>query len=340
VDLRQVLEAGEPRTWEGRSRAGGDSEVLRTAQVLPTVAAIRMAFDWQRPSPDGDGDGLADALDRCPAQREDRDGFEDADGCPDPDDDGDGACDAWIADGGFSERFAGRCRGRDACPAQREDRDGFEDTDGCSDPDNDRDGICDRLGMEGDASGCTGEDRCPLQTEDRDGFQDDDGCLDPDDDGDGVPDGRDACPHGRFEELPPGPDGCPLAPPAPVASPDSSASVQPFPRWILRFDPGSDSLDFRADSLLGSIRQVLVAWPDATVDLVGHTDRRGEAEYNQDLSERRARRVLEALVARGIEASRCRAAGRGFADPESLNFDELGRERNRRVEVSVRGRTP
>ena len=68
------------------------------------------------PRGDLDGDGVVDAVDRCPTVAEDLDGFDDADGCPDLDDDGDGIPDAV-----------------DRCPHQAEDVDGWEDEDGCPD---------------------------------------------------------------------------------------------------------------------------------------------------------------------------------------------------------------
>ena len=98
---------------------------------------------------DRDGDGITDANDRCPDEPEDRDGFQDADGCPDPDNDQDGIVDV-----------------TDKCPNEPEDRDGFQDDDGCPDPDNDQDGIPDAA------------DKCPNEPETRNGFQDDDGCPD------------------------------------------------------------------------------------------------------------------------------------------------------------------
>jgi OOP family OmpA-OmpF porin len=133
---------------------------------------------------DADSDGIADALDRCPRQPEDLDGFEDGDGCPDLDNDRDGTPDA-----------------ADRCPDDAEDRDGFEDEDGCPDLDNDVDGIADAI------------DRCPGEPEDRDGFHDDDGCPDPDNDNDGLPDAIDRCPNdpetfNAFEDE----DGCPDVP--------------------------------------------------------------------------------------------------------------------------------
>jgi outer membrane protein OmpA-like peptidoglycan-associated protein len=98
---------------------------------------------------DKDGDGIPDDIDQCPDVAEDKDGFEDADGCPDYDNDKDGIYDA-----------------QDQCPNDPEDRDGFQDEDGCPDPDNDKDGIPDV------------SDQCPNQPEVRNGFKDEDGCPD------------------------------------------------------------------------------------------------------------------------------------------------------------------
>jgi hypothetical protein len=115
-----------------------------------TVApAARRELDIARVVVDSDHDGVSDDLDRCPTQPEDKDGFQDADGCPDPDNDGDGIPDA-----------------QDKCPNEPEDKDGFQDADGCPDPDNDSDGIPDL------------RDRCPNEPETINGFEDEDGCPD------------------------------------------------------------------------------------------------------------------------------------------------------------------
>jgi OmpA-OmpF porin, OOP family len=100
-------------------------------------------------STDRDGDGIPDEVDQCPDVPEDKDGFEDQDGCPDYDNDKDGIYDA-----------------QDQCPDQPEDRDGFQDLDGCPDFDNDKDGIADSL------------DKCPNQPETYNGYKDEDGCPD------------------------------------------------------------------------------------------------------------------------------------------------------------------
>ena len=92
------------------------------------------------PPPDADHDGILDAVDKCPNDPEDKDGFEDKDGCPDLDNDKDGLKDS-----------------EDGCPNEPEDRDGFKDADGCPEPDNDGDGLLDTV------------DKCPFEAEDEPG---------------------------------------------------------------------------------------------------------------------------------------------------------------------------
>lgn len=98
---------------------------------------------------DKDGDGIPDDVDQCPDVAEDKDGFEDIDGCPDYDNDKDGIYDA-----------------QDQCPNQPEDRDGFQDVDGCPELDNDKDGILDV------------SDACVNNPETMNGYKDTDGCPD------------------------------------------------------------------------------------------------------------------------------------------------------------------
>jgi len=158
-------------------------------QVVASVA-------WAPRIHDKDRDGVPDEVDQCPELAEDRDGFEDADGCPDWDNDDDGVADA-----------------DDRCPSEKEDIDGFQDADGCPDPDNDKDGILDQQDAcpnepgpkraNPKTNGCPDKDndgvpdkldKCPDEPEDIDGFEDADGCPDPDNDKDGVPDAEDVCP--------------------------------------------------------------------------------------------------------------------------------------------------
>lgn len=131
-----------------------DFEILASVYLeLGRRGAVVEAEPEPEPEPvvekDSDGDGLLDGVDRCPTDPEDKDEFEDSDGCPDPDNDGDR-----IADGD------------DGCPLDAEDMDAFEDDNGCPDPDNDADGIADA------------SDGCPLEPETVNGFEDDNGCPD------------------------------------------------------------------------------------------------------------------------------------------------------------------
>jgi OOP family OmpA-OmpF porin len=183
---------------------------LNTAVGNPAVRPV-LGFAWAPRFLDADGDGVEDDADECPELAEDKDGFEDQDGCPDFDDDDDGVPDE-----------------TDKCPKEKEDADGFQDDDGCPDPDNDGDGILDAVDAcpneKGPATapkpGCPDldpdrdgvlapADKCPDAKEDFDGFQDGDGCPDPDNDGDGVLDGVDACPTEKGEpNLAPELNGC------------------------------------------------------------------------------------------------------------------------------------
>jgi outer membrane protein OmpA-like peptidoglycan-associated protein len=93
---------------------------------------------------DTDGDGIPDVSDLCPTVPEDKDGFQDEDGCPDLDNDQDGIPDTL-----------------DKCPNEPEDKDGFEDEDGCPDLDNDQDGIPDAEDLCPNEPGPPEEKGCP-----------------------------------------------------------------------------------------------------------------------------------------------------------------------------------
>jgi outer membrane protein OmpA-like peptidoglycan-associated protein len=119
------------------------------ARVVAQLGYLSAPKDKPKAAPaptDRDGDGILDRDDRCPDVAEDRDGFDDTDGCPDLDNDQDGVLDA-----------------DDVCRDQPEDRDGFEDTDGCPDPDNDADGVLDADDACPSVKGPATERGCPLK---------------------------------------------------------------------------------------------------------------------------------------------------------------------------------
>jgi outer membrane protein OmpA-like peptidoglycan-associated protein len=74
--------------------------------------------------------------------------------------------------------------------------------------------------------------------------------------------------------------------------------------------------------------------PDVVV--IGHTDRVGNAQFNDRLSLQRAERVRGELVGLGIQTARIQTAGRGEREPLVLTDDEIPEPRNRRVEINVR----
>ncbi|WP_284668648.1 Ig-like domain-containing protein [Myxococcus sp. SDU36] len=260
---------------------------------------------------DTDGDGILDIHDACPTEPEDKDGFQDEDGCPDPDNDADGIPDT-----------------ADACPNEPETLNGFEDTEGCLDVapppppvDTDGDGLMDP------------EDRCPNAPEDKDGFQDEDGCPDPDNDRDGIPDTEDKCPNepetiNGFQDE----DGCPDKGKVKVLV-DGERIV------ILEkvyFATGKDVILARSFPLLKQVAAVLRANPQVElVRIEGHTDAQGNDAKNLDLSQRRANNVRAFLVNAGIAEGRMEAVGYGEAKPVDTNKTAKGRENNRRVGFTI-----
>ncbi|MBL8681463.1 MAG: OmpA family protein [Myxococcales bacterium] len=242
----------------------------------------------------------------CSNGPEDYDGFEDSDYCEDPDNDADGVLD-----------------NDDRCPNDAEDRDGVIDDDGCPDPDNDADGKLDD------------DDRCPVEPEDYDGTADDDGCPDPDNDRDGIPDTADQCDNDpedldRFEDE----DGCPEPGPAPVVVTRTESRLLLSQRIYFEYD--SDVIRNVSFDILNEVGATLRRNPDITMlRIEGHTDSAGVAQYNLDLSFRRARAVVEYLVQRGVE--RNRLDFRGFGSQRLAGPDDTpdGQALNRRVEFVI-----
>jgi outer membrane protein OmpA-like peptidoglycan-associated protein len=268
---------------------GGSSKPAPAPTPEPTPAVT-----------DADGDGILDAQDKCPAEAEDKDGFQDDDGCADPDNDGDGVPDA-----------------QDKCPAEAEDKDGFQDDDGCADPDNDGDGVLDA------------QDKCPDAAEDKDGFQDDDACPDPDNDQDGVLDADDKCPDqletkNGFQDK----DGCADEVPKAVAK---------FTGVIagINFDTGKATITKPSFKVLDAAIKVLNDFPDLKMEIGGHTDDVGEAEANKKLSQERAQAVKDYFVSKGIAEDRVRAVGYGPEKPLDPAKTAKARAKNRRVEFQL-----
>lgn len=105
-------------------------------------------------------------------------------------------------------------------------------------------------------------------------------------------------------------------------------------RGIL-FNTNSHEIRPESTPTLKEIGEMLMEHPDLRLGIHGHTDNVGDDEYNRELSERRARSVMDFLVEEyGVETSRLESRGFGEAAPVDSNDTEEGRANNRRVELS------
>jgi outer membrane protein OmpA-like peptidoglycan-associated protein len=101
------------------------------------------------------------------------------------------------------------------------------------------------------------------------------------------------------------------------------------------FDFGKSNLKSSADQALREMLKVITAYPDNKISVEGHTDNIGSKEYNQKLSEARAKSVADYLARNGIAADHLKATGYGKDKPIADNSTAQGREANRRVEVII-----
>ena len=103
----------------------------------------------------------------------------------------------------------------------------------------------------------------------------------------------------------------------------------------------TDSAALRPDLArdIQAVGQNLIQYPNSRIEVVGHADNSGAAAYNQDLSQRRASAVGQALAATGVPSGRISAIGRGEDQPIASNLTPDGRAQNRRVEIIIRPTT-
>jgi outer membrane protein OmpA-like peptidoglycan-associated protein len=87
--------------------------------------------------------------------------------------------------------------------------------------------------------------------------------------------------------------------------------------------------------VLGSVGKVLNEFDKTVIEVAGHTDSTGSAEYNQQLSERRADAVAAYLKTRDVRADRIITVGMGETRPVASNDTAEGRQQNRRVELTL-----
>ena len=101
------------------------------------------------------------------------------------------------------------------------------------------------------------------------------------------------------------------------------------------FDVASTALQPGFRTTLDQVAQSLNQYPNSLIDVYGHTDSTGSDQYNQALSEGRARTVANYLTMQGVSGARIRSQGFGETLPVADNNTEEGRRRNRRVEIKI-----
>ncbi len=195
--------------------------------------------------------------------------------------------------------------GRDHCPNTDIRARGMVDIYGCP-VDSDFDGVSDYV------------DVCPNNAE---GAEVDSVGCPKDDDADGVPNGLDDCPNTLF-----GIDvdryGCI----------DLGIFDEPM---VLNIDyaPGSFEVDPNSRDRLERLARLLLVVPDIRLEVNGYTDNIGTSPVNKELSQKRANRVRDYLVAEGIDTNRIEVNGRGETNFIASNDTAEGRGKNRRIEI-------
>jgi outer membrane protein OmpA-like peptidoglycan-associated protein len=259
---------------------------------------------------DSDGDGVADDKDRCPGTP--MGAKVDAQGC-ELDGDKDGVVDRL-----------------DKCPTTPAGR--KVNAQGCE-LDGDGDGVVDAL------------DKCLTTPAGR--SVNAQGC-ELDGDGDGVVDALDKCPttpagrtvnaqgcelDGDGDGIVDGIDQCPTTPAGDRVDSKGCSLPKVLNLQGVNFDNNKDTLRPEAAAILDDAVATLSRYPTFKVEIAGHTDSADTDAYNLELSQRRAKTVMDYFIGKGIAADRLSAKGYGEAQPIADNATVDGRFKNRRVEL-------
>jgi outer membrane protein OmpA-like peptidoglycan-associated protein len=321
--LQNVFNQRTYLRFEARDMMFRERDALEFSNHLFFTAGLQFIFGGK--PHDSDLDGVRDWLDKCPGTP--IGAKVDVNGCP-IDSDGDGVFDGLdkcpgTPKGCTIDKFGcpkdadgdGVCDGLDKCPDTP--KGATVDTAGCP-KDSDGDGVLD------------GIDKCPDTPK---GCPVDSLGCSHDTDGDGVCDGVDRCPN-----TPAGfkvdAHGCPV-------------DVTVFETQLLNtgtirvsnveFDTDKASIKPTSYAVLDSIGNVLVQYPTLKIEIGGHTDNKGKAQHNQDLSEARADSVMKYIADKFtlIDKSQMTAKGYGMTKPIAPNTTSMGRAKNRRIEFKV-----
>lgn len=293
------------------SRAAGDADgdgIADDRDACPTVHGVASDDPLKNgcPGPDRDHDGVPDALDACLEVP----GVASADprvaGCP-VDGDGDGVIDL-----------------DDACPTQKGARNADPKKNGCS------------AALDADGDGIVEGDACPNDAGVATRDPATNGCPDDgkrDRDGDGVANDADACPNERgLPDPDPKKNGCPKE----VRVTQGEIVILKQVQFVFGRSGIADTIDPVSDDLLGEVKLVIEQHPEIVkVEVQGHTDDVGKAQFNATLSQARAESVRQWLISRGVPPEKVVAKGYGASMPVASNATSDGRQKNRRVQFVI-----
>ena len=276
---------------------------------------------YQKKFKDRDQDSVIDKMDSCPKVV----GSPENKGCPWPDTDQDTVLDKDDA----CVSIAGPVENK-GCPWVDTDGDtlldnvdecitiaGPVENKGCPWPDTDGDGVLDK------------DDNCPNVV----GLVANNGCPEviKDADNDGVVDAEDACPllFGPADNK-----GCPKV------TEETLSQLKIEARSIF-FNSGkatlSDTKKEEVSGRLDAIKEILKNYPTAKFSINGYTDNVGNPNANLNLSKARAKVVMDALIAKGVNPENLTANGFGDKNPVQSNKTAKGRAENRRTEILYLG---
>ena len=103
----------------------------------------------------------------------------------------------------------------------------------------------------------------------------------------------------------------------------------------ITFDTNKADVKPQFYNTLNSVSLVFKEFKQTLINVTGHTDSSGDANYNFDLSRRRAAAVAQYLSAQQLDTNRFSVEGHGASDPVASNATASGKAQNRRVEITI-----
>ena len=125
--------------------------------------------------------------------------------------------------------------------------------------------------------------------------------------------------------------------PTPTPSPSPSPTPKEMPKSVVKFEGGESEVSSSERTKIVELAVWLQANPDVTVEVAGHTDNGRSSDFRRELSEKRAQRVVDALVAAGANRDQLVAVGKADTEPAESNSTPEGQAANRRVTFVQRG---